>query len=265
MSSPEVEAPIVPQRTSKMDKPKKKSKSNVIVTDHGKNEGDDPHWAYKPPDGAVLLDHSVDAEPFEWDAIRDDDDMEIWLLRVPDSIRAKHLEGLQIDPPPSSRTARVGNLTRKNTTFDVWSIGDDDADCVGGEELRGLSCLLPRKKKRGKLCVAPKAVARHIVISAQPTIPSVLDQQPSVHQNHPRPSYSKDLLNHRFIPYGARSQQDIPVSQPTMDVDIPAPNSVDMVDTSQTDKEIKVKESKGKKRKGEGETPKRSKKHKSSG
>ena len=77
-------------------------------------------------------------------------------------IKPKHLDGLEIAPPVSSRTARVGSLTRKNVTHDVWSIGDDDADVMGGDDVRGLSCLLPRKKKKGKLCLGIGVLIHHM-------------------------------------------------------------------------------------------------------
>ncbi|KAG8217136.1 hypothetical protein J3R82DRAFT_5194 [Butyriboletus roseoflavus] len=142
------------------------------------------------------------------------------------AIKAKHLNGFEIDPPSLSQTTRVGCLTRKTTSYDVWSIGDDDAEVAGGEELRGLSCLLPRKRKKGKLYIgkrhyffihdclfrsyAPSAlkhVSHHIVISTQPPIATALQYQPVVYQNTPHASYPKDMLKHSFVPYGARSEQ----------------------------------------------------------
>jgi len=89
MSSPAPEVSTSRKGISKKDKSsKKKSKHTpVIVTEHGKNEGENPHWAYRPPAGAVLLDHKIESKEFEWNAIRDNDDLEIWLIRVPDSVR----------------------------------------------------------------------------------------------------------------------------------------------------------------------------------
>jgi hypothetical protein len=75
-------------------------------------------------------------------------------------IRPKHVENLKIDyPSSSSRSARVGQIERKHVKYDVWSLaeaspGDDndvDDDMIGGEELKRLVCLLPRKRKDGKL------------------------------------------------------------------------------------------------------------------
>ena len=51
-----------------------------------------------------------------------------------------------------SQSTRVGVLKRKHTTFDIWSVGLNDGEQpVGGEEMKSLSCLLPRKKKKGDL------------------------------------------------------------------------------------------------------------------
>lgn len=40
-------------------------------------------------------------------------------------------------------------MSRKQNTYDIWSIRGDDSEVdtvAGGEEVLGLSCLLPRKK-----------------------------------------------------------------------------------------------------------------------
>jgi len=84
-------------------------------------------------------------------------------------IKPKNLDGLEIDAPLPSRSGQVGSLSRKGTVYDIWSMGDEDTEFAGAEELRGLSCLLPRRKKAGKLYMAPKEIARHLVVSAQPS------------------------------------------------------------------------------------------------
>jgi hypothetical protein len=83
-SSPEPET--IPTKQKTKEKTKKGSQSAVAATGHGKNEGNDPHWAYKPPPGAVLVDHEVDVGEFEWDNVEDDDDVELWLIRIPDGV-----------------------------------------------------------------------------------------------------------------------------------------------------------------------------------
>ena len=67
------------------DKSKKKSKHSSSVNANGTQAPADPK-SYQPPEGAVLLQYEVDSSDFDWDSIRDDDDLELWALRVPDSV-----------------------------------------------------------------------------------------------------------------------------------------------------------------------------------
>lgn len=115
------------------------------------------------------------------------------------------------------------------------------------------------------LSAAPKKVSRHIVISTRPSAATPAAPHLIVYQDPPRPSYSKDVLKHTFVPYGARSQQtrSEDVSMVVVDKvetarDKPASNTA----TTAREKPAKTKEAKGKKRKVEGESPKKSKKHK---
>ena len=111
--------------------------------------------------------------------------------------------------------------------------------------MKGLSCLLPRKSKDGKLylgeavfsqylatrtrtvvsdCyVGPKPIARRLVLAASPPTPGTQNSA-VVQQNPPRHSYPPERFKHRYTPYG--SSTPIPVQQPsaadsatTMDVD----------------------------------------------
>lgn len=95
MSSDEFsDAEVLAQKVQKKskDKGKKKDKSQqppVVVTPHGKNEGTDTDWAYKPPAGAVLASHTGDAGEFDWDALKNNEDVELWIVRVPEGVRAR--------------------------------------------------------------------------------------------------------------------------------------------------------------------------------
>ncbi|ETW85140.1 hypothetical protein HETIRDRAFT_246524, partial [Heterobasidion irregulare TC 32-1] len=188
-----------------------------------RNEGTDPKWIYAPPEGAVLPDiENIEFGDFDYDQFKGDEDAELWLVRVPNNIKPKHLKDVRISaPPPSSLTVKVGRLERKTGSYDIWALsadgeaeGDEGAG-VGGEELRALSALLPRPKKGGKLYLAPKPIARHLVFAASPPIPSAPESDPGaepatapagahVYKNPPRPSYPDAVLKHRFLPYGSR-------------------------------------------------------------
>ena len=66
---------------------KKKEKGKTKSTAEARNEGTDPNWDYAPPPGAILVNDNVDAGEFDWDTIHNDDDLELWLIRVPESVR----------------------------------------------------------------------------------------------------------------------------------------------------------------------------------
>ncbi|KIM49608.1 hypothetical protein M413DRAFT_438785 [Hebeloma cylindrosporum] len=266
-SSPE---PQIRDNKSNSKKEKSKAKSTAA-----RNEGTDPTWDYAPPPDAVLVNDNVDAGEFDWDTIHDNDDLELWLIRVPESVKPKHLEGISIDIPSSSKSARIGTIQRKRTTFDIWSVGDDQTHLVGGEELKSLSCLLPRKSKKGKLYPSPKPISHRLVVAAQAVTPtpdsSLTDADPTTqYKNPPRHSYPKEVLKHRFTPYGTLLN---PVQDDSMDIDdAPVqepqpppsptkkqPKTTDAVisdpPTEESKAEREVKSTKGKKRKGETADP----------
>ena len=48
----------------------------------------------------------------------------------------------------------IGTVSRKTADYDIWSVRDEGADQttrVGGDEVLGLSCLVPRKRKGSQL------------------------------------------------------------------------------------------------------------------
>jgi hypothetical protein len=72
-------------------KAKKSKKKATSAAGLGRNEGVDPTWAYKPPPDFALLDTSSNelgnAGVFDWDAVADNPDLELWLIRVPEAVR----------------------------------------------------------------------------------------------------------------------------------------------------------------------------------
>lgn len=98
MSSPE--ASVSAQKFKKKSKSKVKSTGNskeqAFVQssasqggeEHGRNEGVDPNWSYQPPAGMVAFDTSEVDEEFDWDSIKNDDNKELWIMRVPEGVSA---------------------------------------------------------------------------------------------------------------------------------------------------------------------------------
>jgi len=229
MSSSESSSPEPAIKSKKRDKTKdqggkakKRVKTNLVG---GRNEGTDSEWAYKPPPGSVLVSHDVDPAEFDWDAINEDENLELWVIRVPEGVKQKHLQDLKIVAPSSSTASRVGSLDRKNTSYDVWSLGEGHTDQIGGEEIKNLSCLLPRQKKGGKLYRTSKPISRHLVITAKPSIPtpepsaaeSGSDPAEPYYKNPPRYRYPAEVLKHRFMPTGSLAGP--PGTLESMDVD----------------------------------------------
>lgn len=90
-SSDSESTPPPVERISKGKGKKTSSKGKqptVVATPQGKNEGANPDWAYKVPEGAKLLDvDEEDLGDFDWDALQANEDLELWIMRVPEGVR----------------------------------------------------------------------------------------------------------------------------------------------------------------------------------
>jgi hypothetical protein len=98
-------------------------------------------------------------------------------------IKPKHLENLSLETEEHSKTTRVGTLKRKHAAYDVWSVGngdENDDNFVGGEEMKSLSCLLPRKKKGNHLRIG---IRRPVFISVNLLIFVLLQCQSHLPEN----------------------------------------------------------------------------------
>lgn len=83
---------VVTQSTKTSNKKQKTSKNTTSSLPAAQSTAiqgpeDNPHWAYTPPEGARLVDHNVDAEEFDWDSVKADDDLELWVIRAPADVR----------------------------------------------------------------------------------------------------------------------------------------------------------------------------------
>ncbi|KAH9041751.1 hypothetical protein EDB85DRAFT_1920237 [Lactarius pseudohatsudake] len=228
-------------------------------------ESVDPTPAYVPPAGSVPADLDIDVDfgEFDYDAVKaDEEGAELWLVRAPTAVKAKNLQGIQV-LSSDSVSGRVGELSRKSTAYDIWSLSPPSSSShqphVGAEELNGLSVLLPRKRKGGKLFLAPKPVVRHLVVAARPAEPMRRDaaSDPATFQNPPREAYPDEALTHRFRPYGDPGDPPPPPPEDQMDL------GVDDRHAEEGGAGGKGKERRKKRRGGEAvESPKKAKKAK---
>ncbi|KZT36200.1 hypothetical protein SISSUDRAFT_87909 [Sistotremastrum suecicum HHB10207 ss-3] len=189
--------------SSTSDESESASSSSSRASSPQRGRQDDPTWAYQPPEGAQLFDHGqADSGEFDWDAVNDDANLELVLIRVPPNIQTKDLDGVKLQTT-KEKGGKVGSFTASNADYDVWSLGGSNVP-VGGEEMKGLRCLLPRRKKGGKLYLAPKiALDNNLVVTLKST---ESDNAASVDTARPpRFSYPEERLNGRFIPYGSQT------------------------------------------------------------
>ena len=81
-----------PQKSKGKKQPKKSEKADIkgkkkAKAENAKHDKVGTSWEYKPPEGAVLTNtRDEDAGEFDWDAVNDDSDVELWLIRVPESV-----------------------------------------------------------------------------------------------------------------------------------------------------------------------------------
>lgn len=101
MSSSEGSSSATPPPSIPVPKNKRssnnKGKNSSQAQDQGRNEGIDPNWAFAPPSGSTLLEEDVDAGEFDWDKINDDEDLELCLIRVPESVSIRPLSIIKIN------------------------------------------------------------------------------------------------------------------------------------------------------------------------
>ncbi|CAK5264004.1 unnamed protein product [Mycena citricolor] len=262
-SSPD-NAPLASLKASS-SKAAQKAKSKAPADKGNRNEGSDPHWTYQPPAKSVRLEKSADVGSFSWDELNGNDDLELWLVRIPDGVKPKYLVDAQLDLPPNTKhdatsSAKLGVLQRKHVAYDIWSVGDDAPEDmpIGGEEIKGISCLLPRKTGKGALYSAPHSIARTVVLSAQPVTPTLDSTIPPntrpVFKNDPRQIHPEELLTHSFVPYGADSAMHAPLAEPRPETPPAMEVDTEVLVPATPDQPVKTKsekKGKGKKRKGD--------------
>jgi hypothetical protein len=99
--SPEPTHPVKQKKKSKAKGKKQSTSLNVTTTEQGQNEGTNPDWDYVPPEGTILLNHDVDSGEFDWDTVKNDEDVELWLVRVPGGVSATYFNKFSSDPDGS--------------------------------------------------------------------------------------------------------------------------------------------------------------------
>ncbi|VDB84533.1 unnamed protein product [Peniophora sp. CBMAI 1063] len=220
-----------------------------------------PDWAQKQPADAesVPLDFEIEYGEFDYDEIKNNPDVELWLVRIPKKLKTKRLAGATIRSPEQAAEhgGHAGYIADKKETYNVWMTDRERSEedvkrdqRLPGEEMFGMDVLLPRQKKGGKLYQAPKPIKRHLAITAplaQPDTPKTEEGATEpVYKNEPRQNYPIEMLKHRFLPTGSESARPLPGSSK-------APMTLEEEDEKEDEEVQEVKEKTKKKRKGHAE------------
>ncbi|GAA5957937.1 hypothetical protein JCM21900_005561 [Sporobolomyces salmonicolor] len=158
---------------------------------------------YTPPAGLKAVKDSGKRSMLDWDELNDDQELELWAVRVPAGLKAKHLDKVTIQLPSGIPTplqpvaafsasksdynaflstgaaAKASNKRRRDDAEDVAGEG-----AQGGNEMQSLVPLVPRRSQGNKLYQAPRAISRTLLITRAlpPTIAS-LASQPASHSS----------------------------------------------------------------------------------
>ncbi|GAA6026966.1 hypothetical protein JCM8097_006001 [Rhodosporidiobolus ruineniae] len=148
------------------------------------NRVDPSTQRYTPPSGLKAVKVSAANDELDWDAINGDKDLELWAVRVPAGLRAKHLDGLTLTLPSDKAVTDplqpVGHIsTKKGGDYAAYlsSVGGpssnkrrrdgeeaEESEAPGAGELKSLVPLLPRKSKDNKLFQAPRPISHTLTL-----------------------------------------------------------------------------------------------------
>ncbi|KAI7866044.1 hypothetical protein BDF14DRAFT_1882940 [Spinellus fusiger] len=116
----------------------------------------------------------------------EDDDKELWLVRVPENLTAKDIASMKWTlPKPSSHTP-LGKLSKNKDNYALYRVpeehekhkkehDDDEEDYdfgISGQEMAGFQCLLPCQQKSGKLVFASKPFQHRFIVNELVEIPN---------------------------------------------------------------------------------------------
>ncbi|KAJ1986342.1 hypothetical protein EDC05_006329 [Coemansia umbellata] len=147
---------------------------------------------------------------------------ELWLLRVPDNVSAKKLDGLQIKHPKMAHKGILGETAIDNSTYQLVS-----SDSNVSAEFRGMaemSVLVPDDDEESMLTLLPNQCSQLLSLVEKIDIPdSTAYAQEIATRNRPaRPQPAN--MKMQFIPYGFFSAEEYSTMR-TGDVKIALPDT----------------------------------------
>ncbi|KAJ2861146.1 hypothetical protein GGH94_005097 [Coemansia aciculifera] len=221
---------------------------------------------YEPP-ADFYRQKGVPAAHFKHSAITNDG-KELWLLRVPDNVSLKDLDGLKIKHPKSAVQGILAETTASSGAKSTYQIISSDA-ASGSAEFKGmaeLNILLPDDDEDDEddisLTLLPNRCTHLLSMVEKIDIPDSKAYAKEISVRERPPRQQPDNMKLRFIPYGFYSAEDyasmdkapVDIAMPDVNADVAAeepPRKKKKTKTEEpsTTDEIKKKDKKDKDKK----------------
>ncbi|GAA5931331.1 uncharacterized protein JCM15063_001436 [Sporobolomyces koalae] len=141
----------------------------------------DPHTQkYSPPAGFKLAKDTTTQSAIDWDTINNNPDLQLWAVRVPAGLKAKHLDKLTIQLPSSAESTSatpVATFTASKSDYHAYLSPANKRKHGQPSELDNVLPLLPKKSAQNKLFQAPRPISQTLTIRR--ALPSALASLPS--------------------------------------------------------------------------------------
>ncbi|KAJ1719656.1 hypothetical protein LPJ61_006270, partial [Coemansia biformis] len=164
--------------------------------------------SYAPPPGFEQRKGSA-AEAFDLAAI---DGKELWLLRVPDNVSMKHLDGLKIKHPKAAHKGVLGELKAGSATYQIVSPAAGAAPEFKG--MAEMSLLVPdadADDEKSMLTLLPGRCTELLSVAEKIDIPDATEYAHMISTRDPPTRPQPEDMKLRFIPYGFYSAEEYKV------------------------------------------------------
>ncbi|KAJ2472790.1 hypothetical protein GGI02_001348, partial [Coemansia sp. RSA 2322] len=166
---------------------------------------------YVPPKDFLLQKGSV-AEALTHSSISKSG-RELWLLRVPDNVSLKDLDGLEIKHPRAATNGIVAEIASTSSKPAYQIVTSDDNASVPAEfnGMAEMNILVPDDSEEDSadmLTLLPGRCTRLLSMVENIVIPSPIDYAHEISVRERPPRQQPDNMKLRFIPYGFYSAEE---------------------------------------------------------
>ncbi|PIA17730.1 hypothetical protein COEREDRAFT_7319 [Coemansia reversa NRRL 1564] len=157
---------------------------------------------YKPPRDFERQKGST-AEKFGISAL---ENKELWVLRVPDNVSLRQLDGITIKLPSKAKNGDLGELAIGSSVYNITSSAGKDA--AEFKEMAEMNLLVPDDDEESLLTIFPGQCAEHLSLVENINIPDSMEYAQEISTREPAVRPQPDNMKLRFIPYGFYSAKE---------------------------------------------------------